>query len=355
MENNLENIEVSNEEKILLGIIRQLETFPKDPETNEYILSGEKKVRATTEGLTAVSARRLKDQQDNCPRFLESLVQKKLLVYENEFFSLTDSGRNIGKKMVTKWSNEYYGDILVRSGNSKANALFCERVFGKNLCQFNVMDMEQLEAMLDALNLQSDQYVLDLGCGLGKVAEYISNRTGARILGVDLSKEAINWAQEHTQSVNDKLKFQVGNINELTFPPSTFNAIYAVDTLYDWHVYDLDATIKKLKEILKPNGQIGIFAGQFRSPNEPVELLEPYSTKMAKILTANGMSFNVIDFTENSLNIWDRELSAAQELREMFDKEGNLDLCEERIEDSKQTKQRIEKQQQRRFFYHVQL
>ncbi|MFX1513227.1 MAG: class I SAM-dependent methyltransferase [Promethearchaeota archaeon] len=355
MKPNLKSIETSEEEKILLGIIRQLETFPNDHETNEYILSGEKKVRTTTERLTAVSARRLKAQQNNCPKFLESLVQKKLLVYENEIFSLTDSGRNIGKKIVAKWSNEFYGDILIRSGNSKAHALFCERVYGKNLCQFNVMDMEQLEAMLDALNLQSDEYVLDLGCGLGKVDEYISTKTGARVLGVDFSKEAIYWAQEHTKSVNDKLTFQVGNINELSFPPSTFDVIVSIDTLYDWHVYDLNATIKKIKEILKPKGQIGIFAGQFRAPNEPLELLEPYSTKMAKILTANGMSFNIIDFTENSLNLWNRELSAAQELREMFEKEGNLDLFEERIEDSKQTKQLIKNKQQKRYFYHVQL
>ncbi|MFW9993962.1 MAG: hypothetical protein ACFFD4_18100, partial [Candidatus Odinarchaeota archaeon] len=54
-------------------------------------------------------------------------------------------------------------------------------------------------------------------------------------------------------------------------------------------------------------------------------------------------------------NFWIRELAVAQELREMFEQEGNLDLCEQRIEDSKEVIRKIDNQQERRYFYHVQL
>ncbi|MFX0066835.1 MAG: class I SAM-dependent methyltransferase [Candidatus Hermodarchaeota archaeon] len=353
MKNSSKKKDLSEEEKTLLGVIRGLEVLPKDPETGESIISEEKKIRPTKDGITILSGRALKDRIDKIPLLLETLVQKNCLLFDGETYSMTGMGRRIGKDMRTKWASEWYGDILVRSAESEAHALFCERVFGKNLCQFNVLDMEQLEAMLEALNLQPNDYVLDLGCGLGKIAEYISNRTGARFLGIDFAVEAIRWAQENTDNTDDKLTFQVGNLNELDLPLNTFDAIIAIDTLYPWNIDDLDTTMKKLTDYLKPNGQMGIFCAQIIGPNESQERLQSKNTQMATALTKNGLGFKTIDFTEDALQFWIRELSVAQELREMFEKEGNLDLCEQRIADSKNTLNNIKNQRQRRYFYHV--
>ncbi|MFX1255968.1 MAG: methyltransferase domain-containing protein [Promethearchaeota archaeon] len=354
MKHSSEKINISEEEKILLGVIRGLEVLPKDPETGESIISEEKKIKPTKDGITGLSGRALKDHIDKVPLLLEALVQKNCLLFDGEIYSMTDMGRTIGKDMRTKWASEWYGDILVRSAESEAHALFCERVFGKNLYQFNVLDMKQLEAMLEALNLQPDDYVLDLGCGLGKIAEYISNRTGARFLGIDFAVEAIRWAQENTDSKDDKLTYQVGNFNELDFPLSMFDAIIAIDTLYPWNINNLDTTIKKLKGYLKPKGQMGIFLAQIIAPNESQEKLQSEKTQMGTALTKNGLGFKTIDFTEDALQFWIRELSVAQELREMFEKEGNLELCEQRIADSKNTLNNINNQRQRRYFYHIQ-
>jgi hypothetical protein len=110
-----------------------------------------------------------------------------------------------------------------------------------------------------------------------------------------------------------------------------------------------------LKEILTSNGQMGIFTAQFRENNEPLDVLKAENTKMAKALTKNGLAFQTIDFTENARNIWIQETAAATKLKEMFEKEGNLDLCKDRLKDSEQTLHRIDNQQQRRYFYHVRL
>jgi ubiquinone/menaquinone biosynthesis C-methylase UbiE len=214
--------------------------------------------------------------------------------------------------------------------------------------------MEQLETMLETLNLRPNEYVLDLGCGLGKIAEYITTKTGARVLGVDFAEKVIHWAQTYIHSPESKLTFQVGNMNELTLPPSTFDAIISIDTLYPWNVSDLEVTISNLKEALKPTGQMGIFLAQYQG-TEPQDVLKPGNTEMGKALTKNGLVFKTIDFTENAQNIWRRELAVAQELREMFEQEGNLDLCEDRIRDSKVQVGHFDDHSQRRYFYHVQL
>lgn len=355
LKHSSENLNLSKEEKILLGVIQWLEVCPKDPETGETIIREGLKVRRSQDGITTVSSRRLKAQNENasCPALLEVLVEKKLLVLNGEIYSLTNAGRTIGEKMLTKWTSEGYDDILIRSAESEAHARFCERVYGKNLYQFNVMDMDQLEAMLEALNLQPNDYLLDLGCGLGKVAEYISTKTGARVLGIDFAEKVIHWAQTHTHSPEEKLTFQVGNMNELALPSSTFDAIISIDTLYHWFVHDQKATIGKLKELLKPTGQMGIFYAQYQG-TEPSDILKPENTEIGKALAKNGLSFKTIDFSETAHAFWRRELAVAQELREMFEKEGNLDLCEDRIRDSKEQIEHFDNHQQRRYFYHVQ-
>ena len=231
--------------------------------------------------------------------------------------------------------------------------MFCEKVFGKNLVQFNVLDMDQLETLIASMNLNSNDSVLDLGCGLGKITEYIQQKTGATITGIDFAEQLIQWAKTNTKANENGLKFHVGNINSLSFPPSSFTAIYAIDTLYPDNLEDLEVTIAKLKELIKPNGRIGIFFAQIIDSKEQKHVLEPNQTKMAQALKNNDLPFTVIDFTKNARDIWEREINIGNELRERFEKEGNLDLCEDRIADGERCIHRIDNQLQKRYYYHV--
>ena len=55
--------------------------------------------------------------------------------------------------------------------------------------------------------------MLDLGCGNGKMAEYISDCTGANLTGIDFIPFAIQQAQERTQAKRDRLEFKAeGNL-----------------------------------------------------------------------------------------------------------------------------------------------
>ncbi|HUU77656.1 MAG TPA: class I SAM-dependent methyltransferase [candidate division Zixibacteria bacterium] len=342
---------LSVEERRILIVLRIIEQRPKNPETNEYTINEQVKIKLDLNGIKTVGNLRFKNQVENWKKSLISLIEKKLLLLEDGLYSFTDKGRLIGKEVWTEWASGFYDDLLIRSAESKAHAIFCERVFGKNLYQFNVLDTIQLETMLKQLNLQPDDYVLDLGCGLGKVAEYISDVTGAKILGIDFAQKVIEWIQKQTATKKDRLNFQVKNMNNLDYKPETFDAILAIDTLY--FVEDLDITISKLKTILKSGGQLALFWGQQRKPDESMEILEPDKTKLAKALQKASLEFEATDFTATSRDMWIREIDAANDLMEMFKEEGNLDLCEGRIIDSKQTMERIDNQKQKRYFYHA--
>ncbi len=107
--------------------------------------------------------------------------------------------------MTTAETNEFaaldfytrFYDALPRS---PAHAEFCRRLFGMDLGQQGFSDMAQIHALLEAVQLRPGETALDIGCGDGRIAEYISDNTGARVTGLDLIPAAIASAQRRTKS-----------------------------------------------------------------------------------------------------------------------------------------------------------
>ena len=56
--------------------------------------------------------------------------------------------------------------------------------------------------------------VLDVGCGNGKIAEYISDLTQASVTGIDYVPEAISHAQERTAEKRGRLSFIFGQYRD---------------------------------------------------------------------------------------------------------------------------------------------
>ncbi len=338
-------------EKAILGVVGSLVEYPLDAETDEFIINEQLRIKPSSEGIMKFGNKRLKDFEEEYESSLNSLVSKGLLKLKDNFYEITEGGKTIGYNVRNQWLIDYYDDWLIRSAESKTHTIFCEKVFGKNLFQYNVLDMEQLDKMLEILNLQPNQLVLDIGCGLGKITEYIAEKTGASFIGIDSATKVIKWAQKNTKPKQGELVFQEGDLNNLDFSKEKFDAIISIDTLY--YAKDFNNVINKMKEILKPKGQMGIFYAQERKPEDPLEKIEPENTKVGKALVENGLKHTIIEFTKNGREVMVKELATAQELEEMFKDEGNHDLCEQRIIQSAEVIQKIDKQLERRYFYHV--
>lgn len=69
----------------------------------------------------------------------------------------------------------FYERFYAATAQSRAHALFCERAFGRNLCQHGFADMAQRDALIAAIQPGPAHHLLDLGCGNGMIAEYISD------------------------------------------------------------------------------------------------------------------------------------------------------------------------------------
>jgi cyclopropane fatty-acyl-phospholipid synthase-like methyltransferase len=253
---------------------------------------------------------------------------------------------------------DFYDAYYVATEHSQAHHAFCERVFGKDLCQHGFADLEQLDLLVQVTQLGPAQRVLDLGCGNGLIAEYLSDRTGAHITGLDYIPKAISQAQGRTAAKSERLAFIVGDINRLELPEAAFDLILSIDTMY--FSEDYAATLQGLKAALRPGGQMAIFFSHgpdFSSPKDefPRETLPPDKTPLAEALRANDLTFRTWDLTRQDYELAQRRIEVLTELKPQFEAEGALFIYENRMGDAKGISQAIEEGLHARYLYLVRL
>ena len=93
-----------------------------------------------------------------------------------------------------EWYTRYYAAVAT----SRANAVYGERLAGRNLCQHDFTEMSHVDRLVEVTAMRAGQRVLDMGCGNGFIAEYLSDASGAHVTGVDFIPDAIRQAQDPT-------------------------------------------------------------------------------------------------------------------------------------------------------------
>ncbi|NGZ09302.1 MAG: class I SAM-dependent methyltransferase [Nitrospira sp. LK70] len=249
-------------------------------------------------------------------------------------------------KMFSKaWYNEYFR----RAYTSRTHARFCEAVYGRDLCQHGMMDVEEMDFL--ASLLKRDEQVLEIGCSNGRITEYLVEKAGCSIFGIDYSDVAITQAQDRTQSKADRLRFQCVDLIAGDIPGEEYDTIIAVDCVY--FMGDYDGTIKKLNHKLKQGGRMIVAAFQAKEEGDPEDILEPGSTRMARVLQALGLTYRQYDFTPNIRNHWVKNYDFSRSLYREFAAEGNEFLADARIAENGWFKDHAERRTLVRFLYAI--
>jgi 2-polyprenyl-3-methyl-5-hydroxy-6-metoxy-1,4-benzoquinol methylase len=326
-------MKISPEEKTILGIINTLEH------------------QKTLPTLETISASMIWDQQKSNNQILlalDRLLNKEMVSMIRGQYSLTKQGL----AQVKQYMSEGFSSILVAADESATSHKFCEQVFGLNLCQFDSMSMTQLNKLLDVLNLNQNDHILDLGCGVGKISEYISDITGARVLGIDYATGAINRAKERTLQKRDRISYQVMDMDELNVPEKSFSCLISIDAIH--FVNDIKRTIQLSQDGLINNAQMGIFYPVTLAAGEQIDKLAPENTPLAEALLACGLNFQYWDFTKDEIGVWEKVLQSAEELKSDYEKEGKTFLYEMALSDAEPMLDAIRNGRRRRYLYHVQ-
>ncbi|MHA2271178.1 MAG: class I SAM-dependent methyltransferase [Candidatus Hodarchaeales archaeon] len=344
-------VQPSTAEEQLLTTIRLLELRPRSWETGN-------RVTPTHENLLKRGRLYYGKNLEDWTSTFDDLLKRGFLRQEGSAYALTQLSRPIADQGRKKWFQSGYDNLLVRSERSAAHSTFCERVYGIDLCQTGMMDMEQLEKLLDVLKLHRlsiNSLVLDLGCGIGKIAEYISDKIPARLIGLDNAKKAIRQAQTRNQENKERLRFQEGDLNNLEgmFEAGSFDSIIAIDSLY--FADEMEVCIHQMKSLLRSSGQMAIFYSQMSYPSDPLELLHPDKTDLALALKQCSLRYSTYDMTKSEQSLRRKQEETLILLENDFRSEGNYEIFKVRKTEVEWALKVLAAGRGRRYLYHVQL
>lgn len=91
--------------------------------------------------------------------------------------------------------------------------------------------------------------IIDIGCGSGRDAKIFTD-FGLEVIGIDFSASMLQYAQKHAPLA----KFQVMDIESLSFPAASFDGAWAGCVFNHISKKKIPAVLSKLNLILKSNG-----------------------------------------------------------------------------------------------------
>ncbi len=128
--------------------------------------------------------------------------------------------------------------------------------YGEDLGQTSWATSAESAAIPQLLRLNSNSYVLEVGCGSGRYALQLAETVGCSILGIDINSSAIATANQLAASRNvGQARFEHCDVSQrLPFADAAFDAVFANDVLC--HIPGRPALLAELFRLLKPGARL---------------------------------------------------------------------------------------------------
>jgi len=138
------------------------------------------------------------------------------------------------------------------------------------------LQFESGRKLLDMMGIKEGDTVLDVGCGTGRLALYVSKLVGpsGTIVGIDPSPHRIRVAEAKLKGLeHDNLRFMLGQGEDLmSLSSGVFDHVY-YSSVFHW-IGDKAAALAEAKRVLKPGGTIGMTTVDKNHPLEMKKVME---------------------------------------------------------------------------------
>ncbi|MDE6055306.1 MAG: class I SAM-dependent methyltransferase [Lachnospiraceae bacterium] len=123
------------------------------------------------------------------------------------------------------------------------------------------------EKLADHYQLQPEQKVLDVGCGMAHLLYELTQAVpGIKVAGIDISRYALEHAKPEVRSM-----LQYGQAQNLPFEDNEFDLVVSLATLHNLKVFDLKKALQEIGRVSKKNSYIMVES--FRNDREEVNML----------------------------------------------------------------------------------
>ena len=219
--------------------------------------------------------------------------------------------------------NEYQ-EFYSMAGRSEIFHKYCEKVFGKDFSQDGFSDVTQIDDIIEIVDIKKDQMILDIGCGNGKMLEYIHEKTGAITYGFDYAENAIEYAKNNIAKDNYKAyHFETGLIGQIQYNTNMFDLIMSIDTIY--FAQNMFTFIEHIYSWLKPNGY---FICAYQEGDIKQKSKDKDHSELALIFLEMGIQYKVLDFSRRSYDLLRHKRNVIENMKDEFIKNDLIDWYE---------------------------
>lgn len=253
-------------------------------------------------------------------------------------------------KNITKNKPRYkywYNDWYKLAEKSKMHSELCSHSYNIDLCQTGMMTKYQIDYLSNLIVPFTRG--LDVGCGVGKVTEYLWSKTNTEITGIDTIYTAIRLAQRRSYSKKG-LDFKLDDMRSFIKQKETFyDFILSMDTIY-FIGTDYKDFLQDCMDRINNEGRIFIFYSAWEGKDQMISFNE---NKLGKYLIENKFEFEVTDFTDDDFIHWRKKKTFLEQNEKSFINEGNKLLFDKRYSEAKIFDELGNSKKMKRFLYTI--
>ena len=152
---------------------------------------------------------------------------------------------------LARYFDGWYADMT----GSQAKDQIQQRHLGlpPSLLSTSLLGWDGIAEATAALRLTPGDTLVDLACGRGGYGLEVAARTGARLVGVDFSAEAVRQAREQAQQRGTTAEFRVGDLAASGLDSGSADAVLCVDAIH--FAPEPAAAYREIARILAPGGR----------------------------------------------------------------------------------------------------
>jgi len=141
---------------------------------------------------------------------------------------------------------------------------------GKDLAALSVEDLSEIDQLhvrgaeatrelAEGLGLSADDWVLDVGCGVGGPSRLLASSHGCRVTGVDITESYCGLAQVMARWVGLEalLDYRTADALALPFAAASFDVVWTQHAAMN--IADKPRLYAEMRRVLKPGGRLGLY------------------------------------------------------------------------------------------------
>ncbi|MFJ2264625.1 SAM-dependent methyltransferase [Streptomyces sp. NPDC087844] len=111
------------------------------------------------------------------------------------------------------------------------------------------------DLLVSRLGVGAGDVVLDAGCGIGSPALRLASLTGARVVGITISRQQVEQARELAREAGmaERVEFRYADAMDTPFEAESFDAVLAFESIV--HM-ERPTALREMARVLKPGGRL---------------------------------------------------------------------------------------------------